>query len=163
MPILRRRRRPAGRGARGGCATSTASRRRVFYPAVHEFAAYRERFGEQHLPHTERAARTEITIPLFAAHDEATQDRVVDALAGGARGMSWDIPLTDVVITEERPSGGRRRACEGGWLTMGPRTQALRGGARRAGRGAPHAVTVSSGTAALHLACRRSSSGPATR
>jgi dTDP-4-amino-4,6-dideoxygalactose transaminase len=52
----------------------------VFYPAVHEFTAYRERFGAQDLPHTERVARTEITIPLFAHLDEALQDRVVDGL-----------------------------------------------------------------------------------
>ena len=52
----------------------------VFYPAVHEFSAYRSRFGEQRLPQTERVARTEITIPLFAHLDEPTQDRVVGAL-----------------------------------------------------------------------------------
>ena len=52
----------------------------VFYPAVHEFTAYRSRFGDQRLPHSERVARTEITIPLFAHLDGATQDRVVDAL-----------------------------------------------------------------------------------
>jgi dTDP-4-amino-4,6-dideoxygalactose transaminase len=52
----------------------------VFYPAVHEFTAYRERFGEQQLPQSERVARNEITIPLFAHLDEATQNRVVDAL-----------------------------------------------------------------------------------
>jgi dTDP-4-amino-4,6-dideoxygalactose transaminase len=52
----------------------------VFYPAAHQLAAYRSRFGEQHLPHTERAARTEITLPLFAHLDEPAQDRVVEAL-----------------------------------------------------------------------------------
>jgi dTDP-4-amino-4,6-dideoxygalactose transaminase len=52
----------------------------VFYPAVHELLAYRTRLGEQRLPHTERVARTEITIPLFAHLDEASQDRVVDGL-----------------------------------------------------------------------------------
>jgi dTDP-4-amino-4,6-dideoxygalactose transaminase len=52
----------------------------VFYPAVHEFTAYRNRFGEQHLPQSERVARTEITIPLFAHLDDSTQDRVVRAL-----------------------------------------------------------------------------------
>ena len=52
----------------------------ILYPAAHEFTAYRNRFGEQRLPHTERVARTEITIPLFAHLDEATQDRVVGAL-----------------------------------------------------------------------------------
>ena len=48
---------------------------------MHEFTAYRERYGAQSLPHTERVARAEITLPLFAAPDEATQDRVVGALA----------------------------------------------------------------------------------
>jgi dTDP-4-amino-4,6-dideoxygalactose transaminase len=52
----------------------------VFYPAVHEFTAYRARFGDQHLPQSEHVARTEITLPLFAHLDEATQDRVVGAL-----------------------------------------------------------------------------------
>jgi dTDP-4-amino-4,6-dideoxygalactose transaminase len=52
----------------------------VLYPAVHEFTAYRSRFGEHRLPHSERVARTEITIPLFAHLDEVTQDRVVGAL-----------------------------------------------------------------------------------
>jgi dTDP-4-amino-4,6-dideoxygalactose transaminase len=52
----------------------------VFYPALHEFTEYRRRFGAQSLPHTERVARTEITIPLFAHLDPRTQDRVVDAL-----------------------------------------------------------------------------------
>ena len=52
----------------------------VFYPAVHEFTAYRTRFGAQRLPHSERVARTEITIPLFAHLDEQMQDRVVGAL-----------------------------------------------------------------------------------
>ena len=58
----------------------------VFYPAVHELRAYRERLGEQHLPHTERAARTEITIPLFAHLDERMQDRVVDGLKAALEG-----------------------------------------------------------------------------
>ncbi len=51
----------------------------VFYPAVHEFTAYRERFGA-HLPKTEFVARAEITLPLFPDMTEAMQDRVVDAL-----------------------------------------------------------------------------------
>jgi dTDP-4-amino-4,6-dideoxygalactose transaminase len=53
----------------------------LFYPAVHEFTAYRERFGVPSLPRTEHIARAEITIPLFPDMDEATQDRVVGALA----------------------------------------------------------------------------------
>ncbi len=53
----------------------------LFYPAIHEFTAYRERFGELSLPRSEHIARAEITIPLFPEMDEATQDRVVAALA----------------------------------------------------------------------------------
>jgi dTDP-4-amino-4,6-dideoxygalactose transaminase len=53
----------------------------VFYPAVHEFTAYRERYGTVRLPRSEHVGRAEITIPLFAQMDEATQDRVVAALA----------------------------------------------------------------------------------
>jgi dTDP-4-amino-4,6-dideoxygalactose transaminase len=52
----------------------------LFYPAIHEFTAYRERFGTTRLPRSEHIARAEITIPLFPEMDEATQDRVVDAL-----------------------------------------------------------------------------------
>jgi dTDP-4-amino-4,6-dideoxygalactose transaminase len=53
----------------------------LFYPAIHEFSAYRERFGPVSLPCSEHIARAEITIPLFPEMDEATQDRVVGALA----------------------------------------------------------------------------------
>jgi dTDP-4-amino-4,6-dideoxygalactose transaminase len=52
----------------------------VFYPAVHEFSVYRARYGEQRLPETERAARTEITLPLFAHLGDDEQDHVVDSL-----------------------------------------------------------------------------------
>ncbi len=72
--------------------------------------------------------------------------------------MSWTIPLTDVVITESD-----RRAVaeclEGGWLTMGPRTQRFEA-ALAEWTGAPNAVAVSSATAALHLACRALDLGP---
>jgi dTDP-4-amino-4,6-dideoxygalactose transaminase len=53
----------------------------LFYPAIHEFTAYRQRFGAQTLPRSEHIARSEVTIPLFPEMDEATQDRVVAALA----------------------------------------------------------------------------------
>jgi dTDP-4-amino-4,6-dideoxygalactose transaminase len=52
----------------------------IFYPAVHEFAAYRERFGTPPLPRTEFVARAEITLPLFAELTEAQLDHVVGAL-----------------------------------------------------------------------------------
>lgn len=53
----------------------------VFYPAIHEFTAYRERFGGIELPHTERAARAQVTLPLFTHMTESQQDQVLDALA----------------------------------------------------------------------------------
>jgi dTDP-4-amino-4,6-dideoxygalactose transaminase len=53
----------------------------LFYPAVHEFTAYRRRYGLPSLPISEHIARAEITIPLFPEMDEATQDRVVRAIA----------------------------------------------------------------------------------
>ncbi len=53
----------------------------LFYPAVHEFSAYRSRFPDICLPKTELAARREITLPLFPHLTEEQQDRVVEALA----------------------------------------------------------------------------------
>ena len=38
---------------------------------MHEFTAYRERFGTPSLPQTEYVARAEITLPLFPDMDEA--------------------------------------------------------------------------------------------
>ncbi len=77
-----------GRGrAATPCAATCAThgvQTSVFYPAVHEFTAYRERFGTPSLPRTEYVARAEITLPLFPDMDEALQDRVVDRARGGA-------------------------------------------------------------------------------
>jgi dTDP-4-amino-4,6-dideoxygalactose transaminase len=53
----------------------------IFYPAVHEFTAYRERFGAARLPKAEHAARAEITLPLFPGMGDERQERVVAALA----------------------------------------------------------------------------------
>jgi dTDP-4-amino-4,6-dideoxygalactose transaminase len=53
----------------------------LFYPPVHRFTAYRERYSGVQLPHTERAASSEVTLPLFAHMTEDQQDRVVQALA----------------------------------------------------------------------------------
>ena len=57
----------------------------VFYPAIHEFTAYRERFGAIELPETERAARAQVTLPLFTHMTEAQQDQVIAALAAEMR------------------------------------------------------------------------------
>jgi dTDP-4-amino-4,6-dideoxygalactose transaminase len=52
----------------------------VFYPAIHEFTAYRERYADVSLPNTERAARAEVTIPLFPHMTEEEQGRVIGAI-----------------------------------------------------------------------------------
>jgi len=64
--------------------------------------------------------------------------------------MSWIVPLTDVQISEE-DIAAYLAVLEQGWLTMGPRTREFElAFAERFGE--RHAVAVSSGTAALHLA-----------
>jgi dTDP-4-amino-4,6-dideoxygalactose transaminase len=65
--------------------------------------------------------------------------------------MSWAIPLTDVVMTDDDLEAVAE-CLRSGWLTMGPRTQAFEAAVAE-WTGAEHAVAVSSGTAALHLAC----------
>lgn len=52
----------------------------IFYPPVHLFSTYRERYPTVSLARTETAASSEITIPLFPHMTVAQQDRVIDAL-----------------------------------------------------------------------------------
>jgi dTDP-4-amino-4,6-dideoxygalactose transaminase len=70
----------------------------------------------------------------------------------------WRVPLTDIAMSEQDVQAVLD-CLESGWLTMGPRTQAFEQ-ALADYVGAPHAVTVSSGTAALHLACLAAGIGP---
>jgi dTDP-4-amino-4,6-dideoxygalactose transaminase len=72
--------------------------------------------------------------------------------------VSWAIPLTDVVITESDRLAVAE-CLQSGWLTMGPRTQRFEA-ALAEWTGAPHAIAVSSATAALHLSCRALGLGP---
>jgi dTDP-4-amino-4,6-dideoxygalactose transaminase len=53
----------------------------IFYPSIHLFSAYRERFPGVSLPITELASRTELTLPLYPHMSYSDQDRVVAALA----------------------------------------------------------------------------------
>ncbi|HEY4812624.1 MAG TPA: DegT/DnrJ/EryC1/StrS family aminotransferase [Solirubrobacteraceae bacterium] len=69
----------------------------------------------------------------------------------------WRVPLTDIAMPEEDVQAVAD-CLRSGWLTLGPRTQAFEG-ALAAHVGTPHAVAVSSGTAALHLACRAAGLG----
>jgi dTDP-4-amino-4,6-dideoxygalactose transaminase len=53
----------------------------IFYPSIHRFTAYRERFPGVSLPITELASRTELTLPFYPHMTYEDQDRVVEALA----------------------------------------------------------------------------------
>ena len=70
----------------------------------------------------------------------------------------WRVPLTDIAMPEQDVQAVLE-CLESGWLTMGPRTRAFEE-ALAGYVGTPHAVTVSSGTAALHLACLAAGIGP---
>jgi dTDP-4-amino-4,6-dideoxygalactose transaminase len=54
----------------------------VLYPAIHELSAYAD---GRSLPRAERAARTELTLPLYPHLSEPDQDRVVAAVRDGLR------------------------------------------------------------------------------
>ena len=53
----------------------------IFYPSIHRFTAYRERFPGVSLPITELASRTELTLPFYPHMTDDDQDRVAAALA----------------------------------------------------------------------------------
>jgi dTDP-4-amino-4,6-dideoxygalactose transaminase len=70
----------------------------------------------------------------------------------------WTVPLTDVAMPEEDVEAVLD-CLRDGWLTMGPRTLSFEA-AFAEYVGAEHAVAVSSGTAALHLAMLAAGIGP---
>jgi dTDP-4-amino-4,6-dideoxygalactose transaminase len=70
----------------------------------------------------------------------------------------WRYPLTDVSVPEDDVEAVLE-CLRSGWLTMGPRTQAFEA-AFAEHVGSSHAVAVSSGTAALHLAMIAAGVGP---
>lgn len=72
--------------------------------------------------------------------------------------MNWVVSLTDVRITEEDVDAVLD-CLRSGWLTMGPRTAAFEE-AFADYVGSRHAIAVSSGTAALHLAARATNIEP---
>jgi dTDP-4-amino-4,6-dideoxygalactose transaminase len=57
----------------------------VLYPALHELAAYRARHGRGSLPHAERVAASEVTLPLYPHMTDDEQDLVVTALEDSLR------------------------------------------------------------------------------
>jgi dTDP-4-amino-4,6-dideoxygalactose transaminase len=70
----------------------------------------------------------------------------------------WRVPLTDIAMPEQDVEAVLD-CLRSGWLTMGPRTKAFEQELARY-VGTPHVATVSSGTAALHLACQAAGLGP---
>jgi dTDP-4-amino-4,6-dideoxygalactose transaminase len=70
----------------------------------------------------------------------------------------WRVPLTDIAVSEDDVEAVLE-CLRSGWLTMGPRTKLFEQ-ALADYVGTPHAVAVSSGTAALHLACQAAGLGP---
>lgn len=72
--------------------------------------------------------------------------------------MSWRAPSGEIVATDG-DIDAVRECLRSGWLTMGPRTQAFEQAlAERIG--VKHVVACSSGSAALHLACKAAGLGP---
>ena len=71
---------------------------------------------------------------------------------------AYAVGLTEIEITEDDVAAVMA-VYESGWLTMGPRTQELEAGLARTCE-VGEAVAVSSGSAALHLACRAAGVGP---
>src|SRR3954465_7532568 len=74
------------------------------------------------------------------------------------RRMSWRVPLADVVIAEE-DLAAVVETYRSGWLSMGPRTEELEA-EFAAYPGAPPALAVANGTAALHLIALAAGLGP---
>jgi dTDP-4-amino-4,6-dideoxygalactose transaminase len=71
---------------------------------------------------------------------------------------AWSVPLTDIAISEQDVAEVME-CLRSGWLTMGPRTKAFEQALAEYVH-TPHAVAVSSGTAALHLAMLAAGIGP---
>ena len=90
-------------GRRDAVAAAPARRARhpdvVFYPAVHEFTAYRERFGGStcRTPSASRAPRSRSRSSPTSTRRRRT---AWSTRSRRRSSVSWTIPLTDVVITE---------------------------------------------------------------
>jgi dTDP-4-amino-4,6-dideoxygalactose transaminase len=71
---------------------------------------------------------------------------------------AWQVPLADVQVPED-DIAAVVETYRSGWLSMGPRTEALEA-AFAEYTGARHAFGVANGTAALHLICMAAELGP---
>ena len=102
----------------------------IFYPAIHRFSAYRERFPEVSLPRHRARRAHRADAAAFPHMTDDDQDRVVDGARRGAWPDRERLARAPARPTSASPSERRRRPVldclrESGWLTMGPRTQAF--------------------------------------
>jgi len=90
--------------------------------------------------------------PIARSTSVASRENAREALDRGRGGASlkWKVPLADVAVDDELLAAARD-AVASGWWSMGPRVQAFEE-AFADSCGAAHALAVSSGSAALHLA-----------
>ena len=70
----------------------------------------------------------------------------------------WSVPLSDVIVDEELADAALE-AVRSGWWSMGPRVEAFEQ-EFSSFLGAPHAIALANGTAALHLALLAVGCGP---
>jgi dTDP-4-amino-4,6-dideoxygalactose transaminase len=59
----------------------------LLYQAIHQFTAYRES-RDRELPHSERIAASQITLPLFSGLSAVNQERVVLSVRDGLRALA---------------------------------------------------------------------------
>ena len=64
----------------GGRLSELGIQTSIFYPAIHRFTTYRERFPDTSLPVTELAAASALAVPLFPHMTDDDQERVAAAL-----------------------------------------------------------------------------------
>src|SRR5262249_43749630 len=88
----------------------------------------------------------------------AVQRAAPRAAPGEVTDTPWRITLADVVL-DERELGAVDEVLRGGWLSMGPVTERFEAEFSRY-LGGGHAVAVTNGTAALHLAAAALGIGP---
>ena len=88
----------------------------IFYPSIHRFTAYRERFPDVSLPITELASRTELTLPFYPHMTHEDQDRVVD---GARRGGRADERLARPADRHRRCPSRMCRRCSTAWSPAG--------------------------------------------
>src|SRR5262249_33569408 len=111
------------------------------------------------LPNAEKAAATEISLPMFPELADGQVEKVIDAVKAVAAELSSRRPPVPIRIPIVRPDLGdpevaeASRVIRSGWITQGPEVAAFEKEFAQA-VGAPEAVAVANCTVALELALR---------